>query len=56
MIIRYPGATRGYIELDNNNIITDIVLYSDACFDTLKQYDVKVIEAVKKFIGYKLEI
>lgn len=56
MAIRYPGATRGYVELNNDNIITNIVLYSDACFDTLKQYDVKVIEAVKKFIGYKLEI
>ena len=50
-IIRYPGATRGYIEFSNDNIIIDIVIQDPpivAC------YKPGVKESVKKFIGDKL--
>lgn len=48
---RYPGATRGYIQVDNNNIITKIVIYEES----KDLYRDGVHEAIEKFIGYKLE-
>ena len=30
MALRFPGATRGHIEVDKDNIIVDIVLYDTA--------------------------
>ena len=54
---RWPGATRGYIVLDKDNIITDIVFYPDTSFGTerlIQLYDRKVEEDVKVFIGKKL--
>jgi hypothetical protein len=50
-LIRYPGATRGYIEFSEDNIIIDIIIQDPpkvAC------YKPSVNEAVKKFIGDKL--
>lgn len=32
MAIRFPGATRGGIELDENRVITSIYLYGATCF------------------------
>ncbi len=54
---RWPGATRGYIELDKDNIIINIVFYPDTCFGTERLsplYDRKVEEDIKIFIGKKL--
>lgn len=54
---RWPGATRGYIALDKDDIITDIVFYPDTSFGTARLsqlYDRKVEEDVKVFIGKKL--
>lgn len=48
---RYPGATRGHLELDKNDVIKDIVIYKD----TRDIYQDSVDEAIKKFIGYRLE-
>lgn len=48
---RYPGATRGHLELDRNNVIKDIQIYKDS----RDIYEDTVDEAVKKFIGYRLE-
>lgn len=48
---RYPGATRGHLELDRNDVIKNVVIYKD----TRDIYNDTVDEAVKKFIGYKLE-
>lgn len=56
---RIPGATRGHIELDENHIITDIKFYEDTCFgvgNLPSIYDRKVIDATKKFIGYRIVI
>lgn len=50
--IRFPGATRGHIEVDDNNKVIDVQIYDtakDSYKDTVKQ-------AVKKFIGYTLVI
>lgn len=49
-VIRYPGATRGHILVDDDNIILDIVLYDtcDMC------YSKDIYEYVKIVIGDKL--
>ena len=55
--IRFPGATRGFIELDRNDIITEIRFYEDTCFGTKnlpKLYDRKIENDIKHFIGKKL--
>jgi hypothetical protein len=51
--IRYPGATRGHIEVDENNIIKDIVLYKDS-YNTDKIYKDDVRSCFEKYIGFKL--
>lgn len=53
--IRYPGATRGHIEVDDNNIIVKIKIYHDE-YHTDNIYKSTVENAMKKFIGYKFEI
>lgn len=54
--IRFPGATRGHIEVDENMIIKDIKLYTDTCFDIHILYDKKVLDILPKYIGMKLVI
>ena len=45
--IRYPGATRGGIKVDENNVITHIVIEEGF-------YKESVQEGVKEFIGCKI--
>lgn len=52
--IRYPGATRGSVVLDEDNIITNIILYDTAVGGVIGCYKDSVNEAVKQFIGRKL--
>jgi hypothetical protein len=54
-LIRFPGATRGAIKTQDNKIV-DIYLNEVAIYDNDKLgiYDSKVVEAVKKYIGYEL--
>lgn len=56
--IRLPGATRGHIEVDKNNIIKEIKFYEDSCFgegkNSLSCYKKEVIKAVEKYIGQEL--
>jgi hypothetical protein len=54
MAIRFPGATRGHIEIDKNMVITNIVLYDTAFEHGIACYKKSVEEAVKKFIGAKI--
>lgn len=57
--IRYPGATRGHIKVDLDGIIEDIQLYDDTCFGAGRLeplYKRAVLEELKKYIGYKVEI
>lgn len=49
---RFPGATRGHLVLDRKDVIVDIVIYKDSNYI----YKDGVEEAIKKFIGYILEI
>lgn len=51
VIIRYPGATRGCISIDQDSIITDIAIYDPP---EVSCYLPSVNEAVKQFIGCKL--
>ena len=48
-VFRYPGATRGHIKIDDNNIITEIKIYKDTNI-----YKPEAEEICKKYIGYKL--
>lgn len=46
-IIRYPGATRGYIETNNENVITNIVIHDGVT----NIYNKGADKAISKFIG-----
>jgi hypothetical protein len=50
--LRFPGATRGGIKVNEDNIIEEIIFFRDIRFI----YDDAVEEAVKKFIGAKIII
>jgi hypothetical protein len=52
--IRYPGATRGHIEVNKDGIITGIVLYETASDNCIACYSQGVHEAVLNFIGCKI--
>lgn len=52
-LIRHPGATRGTIITDKNDIITDIYLNKDET-NTHKIYDPKVEDCFEKYIGMKM--
>lgn len=51
-LIRYPGATRGKIELDEDGVITSIKIYEGATFI----YKEEVHVAMEKFIGREIII
>jgi len=50
--IRFPGATRGSVNFDKNQVITEVMLYTD--MGTI--YNESALEALKKYIGCKLII
>ena len=54
-IIRYIGASRGCIDIDDNNVITDVRIYHDK-YRTDRIYNENVDELLKRFIGYELVI
>lgn len=51
-LIRYPGATRGYIQVDDDNVIINIKIYHDE-YKTDSIYKSTVENSMKKFIGCK---
>ncbi|MGU8835825.1 hypothetical protein ACV3UL_16250 [Clostridium perfringens] len=51
--LRFPGATRGSIELDDNMVIQKIWLYRDE-YGTDKIYKKGIDEIFEKYIGMKL--
>jgi len=54
-LFRFPGATRGYITLNEDNTIKEIIFHDDTCFsEGIGCYDRSVKEAVKCFIGAKI--
>lgn len=53
--IRYPGATRGHIEVDENDIIINIKLYIDK-YETNTIYNDSVVECFEKYVGKKFII
>lgn len=53
---RFPGATRGYMTVNENNIITYIYFHEHKAFSKdIGCYNRSVIEATKKFIGQPFE-
>jgi hypothetical protein len=52
--IRFPGATRGSIFVNDEHIITKINLYEDTCFTKLECYKRSVLGAIDKYVGMKL--
>ena len=57
IVIRYPGATRGVIEIDENNIVVNVRLYNMVGGVAYggKIYDDGADKEVLKFVGYKVE-
>lgn len=54
-VIRVPGATRGYIKIDKNNVIIEVKFYDDNCFNKgWACFDKSLKEIENKYIGYKL--
>lgn len=58
---RLPGATRGHIEVDKDNIIKKIVFYDDTCFNAnhngIECYKKEIEVAVNtEFLHTKLDI
>lgn len=58
---RLPGATRGHIEVDKDNIINKIVFYDDTCFDAkhngIKCYKKEIESAAyTEFLDTKLDV
>ena len=51
-LIRYPGATRGRIDIDENNIITEITLY-ESTFDC---YLESAKSCTEKYVGMVFKI
>jgi hypothetical protein len=50
--IRFPGATRGSVNFDENHIITEVMLYGD-----MKSiYKEGALEALKQYIGCELVV
>ena len=54
-LFRYPGATRGNVEVDDNMIIKKITLYDDE-YHTDDIYEPNVRRCFEKYIGMKLVI
>lgn len=57
--IRFPGATRGGLKVNKNNIIVYIKIYEDTGYNPLEQtslhcYNQKALEIEERYIGYKL--
>jgi hypothetical protein len=52
VVIRFPGATRGHIEIDEESIIKKIVLYPE----TREIYKKALLKELDKYIGYRLII
>ena len=54
--IRFPVATIGHIRVDENEIITEIILYKGESYDTSKIYESNVEECFEKYIGMRIVI
>lgn len=57
--IRFPGATRGEIKVNSDNVITDIILDDEYCFGNKQndmRFKIELKEEIKKFIGHKIVI
>lgn len=48
-ILRYLGATRGVIKVDENNIIRNIKIFND-----VNCYDNNIDQVIEKYKGYKI--
>lgn len=54
-ILRYPGATRGHLEVDENMKIVDIKIYRDV-YNTDEIYKDGIYEMLNRYVGAKLVI
>lgn len=53
-VIRLPGATRGCIYTDANDIIESIYFYKDTCYETFNDYNIEMEKIKDKYIGRKI--
>lgn len=55
--IRLPGASRGHIRVDENNIITELYFAEDRCFGPVFNCFLPEMKKLKeKYIGYQVMI
>ena len=54
MALRFPGATRGGIDFNEEGIITEVRLYKDKMAMDNQCYKPEAYEAIKKYLGAKL--
>lgn len=58
LVIRGVGATRGCIRFDEEYVITEVLIYDDYNYGKGGIFKVedksKILEEMKKFIGYKI--
>ncbi len=55
--IRFPGATRGHIEIDETSVITKVVFYPrTSVYKDIGCYKESILEVEGKFVGAKLEV
>ena len=52
LLIRYPGATRGCVEVDGNGFIKKIELYKNDALPIL--YKEAARETIQRFIGFQI--
>lgn len=54
--IRVPGATRGYIQINKDYVITNVKFYPDVCFQKIKCYSKDIRAYIRsKYIGMKFD-
>ena len=57
--IRFPGATRGHIELNERNEILEVKLYDDECFGVIGVYNVlyknEIADKLNDLIGVEMK-
>lgn len=57
LLIRYPGSTVGRIDIDENSIIKNIIIYDDMIEgNNFAIYNKNIITVLQQFIGCKLII
>ena len=56
VVIRVPGASRGYVQVDSDLIIQKVVIYADSIDSPWRCYKKEVLKILDAWVGKKLVI